>query len=293
MKDDRDWNAPSDKYLQALEKAAQQAEENYTPRLLERVNMGALMRTPRATVPEEQTKWAAYFALMLQNRGQIWVTYEKSKSTAPYGRVYARNAMSLQGFSHDMRVAVASGIYNDIDMVNCHPRLCAHLCNLLAIPCPVLNDYILNREDRLKELNMPRAEAKTVFLSLMYGGAIPDKCKTVPFVVNFANELTHIAHLISKQYPTIRTNNKDRPEFSRLSIKLQTMENELLMKLIVWFRKEGYEPGVLLFDGLWVYAKRDPVMDKALPMDPAVLRRCEVELGLITEYGIMLEEKIW
>lgn len=290
--DDDDHN-----FLVALEKSCARAEKKHKNKppvvmvLQERVHLDKLIAFKKELlVPEERTKWQAYRTEMLQKRGQRQVTYRQSPKTHPFGRLYADGALSLQGFSHIIREHVSKGLYHDVDMCNCHPNLLrSFYCKKHELECPRLQHYIEHREEELqvvaRRFGGDRSKAKTVFLSLIYGGAIPPECKDLPFLSAFALELSIIAERLFALYPEVpHSKKKDaRPAFSRMSILLQDLENKILLQLVEWFKQKNFVPAVLMFDGLLIYQSPDFNAD--------VLRACEVELNLIEQYGIRLEEK--
>ena len=117
------------------------------------------------------------------------------------GRLYPkRGASSVQGLKRDVRKALTHDRYTDIDMVNAHPCIISQLFKKHNIQCPLLDQYIANREEHLektigiiddtvtalmedtsknrkvkseharKSSSLRRDEAKTQFLRVMYGG---------------------------------------------------------------------------------------------------------------------------
>jgi hypothetical protein len=52
----------------------------------------------------------------------------KDYASSGVGRVYVANVLGLQGFSKDIRNALAAGLYWDVDMVNAHPTILVQLC---------------------------------------------------------------------------------------------------------------------------------------------------------------------
>jgi phage/plasmid-associated DNA primase len=65
------------------------------------------------------------------------------------GRRFAK--LSLQGMSRVMRHTISKGIYHDIDVVNAHPVLLAHLCRQLTFEHPILEAYVQNREEKIRD----------------------------------------------------------------------------------------------------------------------------------------------
>jgi len=66
------------------------------------------------------------------------------------GRYFAKEGMSLQEFPREIRHSIANKYYDDIDMVNAHPTILSHICNLYNINCKYLNKYLTHREKTIR-----------------------------------------------------------------------------------------------------------------------------------------------
>lgn len=212
-------------------------------------------------IPEER-----YISEILNNDKGHYRMVKYSKVAHDYGRLYADGALSMQGFSRGIRKYLAGDLYHDIDIENCHPVLLAQICERNGWETPKLNHYINNREAVLKSMiGKTRDEAK-----IMYGGDDDS-------VNGFKEEMGRIAELVNRRYPQI----PGRDKFSRMSLLLQDIENQVLMYISTFFEWNGYQIDVYVFDGLMIYKKgRDP-------LDPMILRKCEESLS----WKIKLVEK--
>lgn len=224
-------------------------------------------------IKEERVKFQSYY-MSLRN-GEAMVRYKKS--SGHHGRLYAAGALSLQGFSVGLRNKLAGGIYQDIDMENCHPVFLLQLCERNGWDAPELRNYVENREQVLRMIHPNRLQSKTIMLKLMYGGEV-----TVnhPIIDRFKKEISRLARLIFSKYP-IGHPKMDNPLYSRMSLVLQDIENTVLMEMVSFFKSARYEPGVLMFDGLMVYRQ-----DRPLP-----LRECEYFIEQRTGWKVTLVEK--
>jgi hypothetical protein len=210
-------------------------------------------------VPEERVKFKKYANEILNNDNGHHRMVRYSKVAHGYGRLYADGALSMQGFSRGVRKYLAGNIYHDIDIENCHPILLAQICERHGWEAHHLNHYNNNREDVLKSIGRDRNEAKKHVLIIMYGG------KMGP-ITEFKKEMDHIADLVNSAYPHI----PGRDKYSRMSLLLQDIENQLLMEIAAHFTRVGYQIGVYVFDGLMLYKRGEDSPD---------LRKCEESLS--------------
>lgn len=253
-------------------------------------------------VREEQTKFDSYADKMISTGSRL-VKY--SPVAHGKGRVYADGAMSLQGFSKKIRNDLARGIYHDIDMTNCHPVFLLQVCasqgmnDLLSTEN--LRYYINHREAVLESIcdyyvNCKRGDAKVLMLMLMYGGkakswlsriGMPD-ARLHPFIEKYAKELGTIAKFIDEKYPDFPVTSPSNHLFSKMSLLMQDVENTVLMSMSKFFSANGYPPGVYLYDGLMIYRKERGTTE---PLEPEILRTCEVHVLEETGFNVQLEEK--
>ena len=261
-------------------------------------------------VKEEQKKFLNYASLMQDGDGAIFVKYFPSVDHGK-GRIYAKGALSLQGFSVKIRETLGHMIYHDIDIVNCHPIILIWICKKYDLlgeekKAKNLKYYVDNREDVLKMVmetaSCERKNAKILMLSLMYGGKWSSWCKRLvgeegqysitppPFIREYAKELSTIATSLSKKFPDFPAPTKKwNVEFSRMSLYIQDVENKILMEMSKFLSKKGYKPGVYMYDGMMVYKEKRGCDD---PINPKILRECEkaIEENL-DGIKVKLEEK--
>ena len=66
-----------------------------------------------------------------QGASHIMVPYTKAKNAEGDGRWFSGMIGSMQGMNRRVRHTICSGIWIDIDMVNCHPVLLNQMCKRL------------------------------------------------------------------------------------------------------------------------------------------------------------------
>jgi hypothetical protein len=76
----------------------------------------------------------------------------------------------------EVRAALASAHYWDVDMTNCQPRLLQQRLQQYSIPCPLLSRYVSRRGQSIEEVaagcGVPACDAKRLFLRLMFYGSV-------------------------------------------------------------------------------------------------------------------------
>ncbi len=70
----------------------------------------------------------------------------------------------------EVRHTIANHLYQDVDVKNAHPVILAFLCKQRKIPCPLLEEYINNRDEKLALISTNKEIAKSVVLSTLNGG---------------------------------------------------------------------------------------------------------------------------
>lgn len=186
----------------------------------------------------------------------IYTSYKFSKNLGTFGRLFAQNA-SLQGLPREIRNALASGLYYDIDMKNAHPTFLSHYCKENGIVCDILNKYIQNRDDILTKIcdenNCNKDTAKQAFLSILNGGSSKIESQ---FINEFKQEIKKIHKQICALNPVEFKKLKTRKDFnaegSMINIILCKIEHHILMNSVFYMKSLGYKVDVLVFDGFMV-----------------------------------------
>lgn len=191
-------------------------------------------------------------------KGKVKVTYNYSKTHLPTfpGRQFAKGGVSMQSMKRWMRHLLANDSYYDLDIKNCHPNILSQLCKKKGWETPVLDNYLVNREDLLKEMvGLSRDDAKEVVLSIMNYTETSgyNKLQNRPtWLFNFKKEIENIQInlLEDPEYTTLFENLKKHKDFNRMGSLMNNLlcniENKCLMKAIQY--QESKDP-VLAFDG--------------------------------------------
>jgi hypothetical protein len=214
-----------------------------------------------------------YRRKMNKKTNRVEVNYKYSSNGV--GRMYAEKSLSLQNFKKNIRHTLAHDLYWDIDMINAHPNILEQLCKKNGWVCDALNSYNSNRDAKLQEImltcEVSRKQAKELILRIMYLGEhstwmSDNNCNEIPpkFVFELKKELTQIADNVwNTEKDIVKTINQSRKKeyynkkASVLSIKLGTIENQILMSMMEWFQSNGFKVDVLVFDGLMVDKEKE------------------------------------
>lgn len=195
--------------------------------------------------------------------GSVEVTYEFSNihQLDHQGRRFAVKAQSLQSFSKYIRHTITHDIYNDIDIVNCHPVILKQYCDKNGIACDCLTYYIEHRDECLNELMLVhkfnRDEAKRMFLTVMNGGKRFSGSK---LFTAFKNETSTILSEIAKLpdnielCKTLRQIDRSNLNGRLVNHILCGIENSILTAMISFLKSQfiNCDNIVLAFDGFMI-----------------------------------------
>jgi phage/plasmid-associated DNA primase len=200
------------------------------------------------------------------NGENIPVSYKQNKG---FGRQFAGGSLSLQSIPREIRHAIAQKYYVDIDIVNAHPVILQHKCKELKFKCPMLTEYIENRDKLLLLVIIDGAVAdrdtsKKVYLSIMNGGTADFKKVEKPsqHLLDFKNEMgslhkkfaenDSVAYKLLKK-KRISEGKTFNHKGSFINHLLCDFENQILMTM---FKAFGSPINcVLCFDGIMVLKK--------------------------------------
>ena len=176
------------------------------------------------------------------------------------GRMYAA-VPSLQGISRKLRGCLSTGLYLDLDCVNCHMILFQSYCAKNNILCPMLDSYIHNREPKLQELmtllNIDRDSAKTIPIAIMNGGkGYTDDIQKPDWLIGITLENR-------QAYEYFISTDRGKKTLARISKKhnfniqgkvwnemICIEENKLLCFLYKYLQTIGIHCSTFIFDGL-------------------------------------------
>ncbi len=192
------------------------------------------------------------------------------------GRMFCQGA-GLQNIPSVFRGCLSSGLYLDIDMINCHPCILNKICQKNQISAPNLNAYITNRNHYLKQvsdnLKITRDEAKNLFIrSINNQDTITQigrtKIKNLAQFTEFDNEMKLIQQTLILKFPEIgqliQAYNPVKAKKNLGGCLVNWLmcdeENEILMRAITHLEERGIGVVVPMFDGLMILD--DPKINK-------------------------------
>jgi hypothetical protein len=250
---------------------------------------------------DKETKCQLRKYIQSAQDGRVSVEYNFGKEwqTSEMGRVYANRALGYQSFWHEIRNALASEYYDDIDIVNCHPVILAQICKGENLSCPNLDYYVSHRDQVLAEMQyfykVDRDTAKQLFIRVLYLGHLEIlKSPIMPFVFELQTEMHNIAKYISINNPNVYkicqkiASKKDRNVHvysSTIAVVLQSIEHSILMGIVSYLTNAGFTVGALIFDGCHV----EKVEGASIP--ECILRECEANILSTIHFKIQLAKK--
>lgn len=190
--------------------------------------------------------------------GQNLVKYNHSRgsSSLAKGRLFA-TSVSLQNLPRELRGALATGLYYDLDMVNAHPVILAQYCKKNGIDCKCLDKYVKSRDTIIEQIcsgsSLLKDKVKKTFLSALNGGEQELDNK---IFIEFKKEIKLIHLQINSLNKDLEKVIKRRKDYningSITNTILCDIENEILLTSVSYLIKKGYNVDVLVFDGLMV-----------------------------------------
>jgi len=224
---------------------------------------------------------------------KIKVKYLRKK----FGRVFAKDSLSLQNLKRTIRHTIAFDSYVDIDIKNSSPITLLQILEENEIECNFLKKYVKHREQILKILSIENKfkinVGKELFLILLNGGSIKKWSKKneiknpilPPFIYEFQKEMIKIIDIIYEKNPEIveycRENKKENMKGSVISLFLYEWENRILEKVFTFFKEKGLiknNVAVLCFDGIMLLS--NPLINNGLLK--------ELEVFIYKEMGFLL-----
>lgn len=221
---------------------------------------------------QQQSVLINYYNNTMAHKGRRPVTYKQKDSGNGFGRFSPQNGTSLQNIRKEIRSSIASHLYKQLDISNAHPWLLLSHTESLGWDTPCLRSYVSYRSEVLASLEGGNTSAKQVMLAIIYGGDAEHIFgKNLPFFVEeFRNELATIAkRLYLMSEPLVKRLRCDDLDIGKryhsfLAKLLQDKEAQCLRAAVEFLRKDGWQPGALLHDGLLVLNRKDATIDDNL-----------------------------
>jgi hypothetical protein len=103
------------------------------------------------------TDFRRYLYDILQNDGKLPINYSYADNNTKLGRLYS-NKCSLQRFNNNIKSYLVNGIYDDFDIVNCHPSILLYISNSCKWENKHLTQYVRERDKFLKDNKLTKKD---------------------------------------------------------------------------------------------------------------------------------------
>ena len=246
--------------------------------------------------PETESGIEFFYNLRKIRPGKRCYVNYAPKGWNKMGREYNTEGSGISYISSFDRKFICGDLYHDVDFNNCGPTLFLHICKTtLNEEPPVLSLYVNNRDSIIKDImnsrGLSRDQVKTMFITILQKGRHntyenlvklcidPSSFEPIDFMVELEGELNilciklRLHEKYKPLYEEIKENpDKDNEDGSFLAVMWQRLERKCLGFLKDFFEREGYNVGVLLYDGIFVDKKKIGY-DEKLPIQ--LLRNAE------------------
>lgn len=211
------------------------------------------------------------------------------------GRMFSRSC-SLQSLSKVIRHTIARDIYYDIDMKNAHPSILSQYCKKNEIDCPLLDEYVNNRDGVINSLTQTYPDVsfndmKKLLLTIINGGGKYEVENMNDWILKFYYEMKNVREQVCKKNPLLvkraRNRKADNIEGAATNYLLCIIENDILQSIVKYCDAVGISVGALVFDGLMVY-KSSLKFDWSLE---TFIKEAQEWVKEKTEWDIILVEK--
>jgi len=176
-------------------------------------------------------------------RGQVTKTYEMKD--CGFGRLYP-NGISAVYMPSLLRNYLFKGMYNDLDIINCHPTLLLNKFNEYKLKCNNLELYVMNKDSILKEYNFSKKDFMKVMYSADFQGPL--------FFKEINNDIQDLIEKLKKDYRDVYEYSEkyksDNLEGSFLAYILQDTERKIILKAKEYISKKNIKIGAVIYDGL-------------------------------------------
>ena len=245
-----------------------------------------------------------------------FITFRASYIQSPgFGRMMAENSKSIFMMTRPVRASLITGIYDDIDIVNAHPKFLLNYIKLYPKDLSqnnYLSEYVNDREPILKKcnelLNWPRETAKMQFLRMMNGGGNDNEMKEYglyyPFVEGYYNsmkltilemeKLSRHTDFKDKHFDKAVAKDKYNKDGTICNRFLLLIENKILNIMVQEMIKKGAIMGPLCYDGILVqkpYLEDQGIFSQVQTLTETDLREIEVIVEERTQFPISLTYK--
>ena len=192
--------------------------------------------------------------------GTVKVEYKQNNNI---GRYFAVGSLSLQSLAREIRQSICKDYYTDIDIKNAHPVFLSHICKIYGIECPILNNYISNRNKFFKDNKLSKNVGKVLFLEILNGGKTlykkiespTDELKTF-YVKEIKNIHNSLCEIFEEKFTAFKLRKKSlgnkmwNLEAKFVNTILCDLESKILNCILDYYNND--KQMVLCFDGLLI-----------------------------------------
>ena len=210
----------------------------------------------------------------------------------------------------EIKSALCSSDYVDLDMVNAHPVFAEQVFQSLGYDTAVLSLYNKTRNQffhKMTKHGITRDQCKGLVFVILYNGSVAGWCKenNLPagklqdsIVSDLEREMKentqkilNTNELLKYRLEAIKVKGEKyyNLDGTALSYYLQTIESNCILSLMRFLCQSGFTVGALIHDGLHLEKKPDP--DEGVPFDYDPIIK-ESQAHILKETGINIQLKI-
>ena len=201
-----------------------------------------------------------------------------------------------------VKATICHNVYDDLDVVNCHPTLLLQIFNSKGYRVKTLQKFIDERDaifHKFKQNGISRERCKELFMSIFYGGKIDtwkrnNEVKALPeLFYKLEKEMVKNRDKLLLEDDMVKyvieaENRKGKDGFnlkgSALSYYIQTEESNVLLCMYKWLSNNNYRVGALIHDGLHI--------EKFIDDYSRDMCICLLQEEILKETGFTLELKV-
>ena len=182
--------------------------------------------------------------------GYIRTEYNKGGKCNNKGRAYVNKFIGVQQIITSIRGLICNDIYDDLDIINCHPSILNQLFEKYNIDSPNLKEYINNRNEVLNKVaneeGCHESEAKQKILSIIFGSK---KFKGEFLKVFYYEIFNNINKLIYREefkevIEEFKAEKKYNIEGGFISRIIHEIEHNILEALLEYYNYKGFIPKI-------------------------------------------------
>lgn len=201
-----------------------------------------------------------------------------------FGRIKEIPFTGLGTFGRAVRGYLANGVYTDVDMVNCHPRIIENEFEVNGIDCKVIRKFTDNREEFLKRENITKEEFLRMVNKEDYEGHSED--------VNFIHSQIYglLVPIILKNYPEmaaqVRKSRLRNKNGALVANYLQHKEFAILNEVYKVCVAHELSVDVFMHDGFFVRMTPEVTKERVSEVIPKLTEAVMDKFGFGMEFKI-------